>query len=294
MTTLSEWKKSGETRVLNGFNIFTRVDKRKNKPVILLIHGFPSASWDWEAMWPALTEHYYAVTLDMLGFGFSDKPKNQNYLIAEQADLYEALLDSLSINNYHILCHDYGNTVAQELLSRQVFDKKKKRIQSVCFLNGGLFPESHRPVFIQKLLLSPIGFVIAKLTSKQKLTKNLNHIFGDITPPSQQIIDGFWELMTYNNGTAVMHKLIHYINQRHQYRQRWVGAMTITDIPMKFIAGLEDPISGAHMVAKYKELIPKADVVELKNIGHYPQVECTAVVTNTYLTFLDKIITDSI
>jgi pimeloyl-ACP methyl ester carboxylesterase len=44
-------------------------------------------------------------------------------------------------------------------------------------------------------------------------------------------------------------------------------------VPLRFIVGLDDPVSGAHVAARYRELIPDPDIVELAGIGHYPQVE---------------------
>ncbi len=83
-------------------------------------------------------------------------------------------------------------------MARQLSSTTEIIINSVCFLNGGLFPETHRPALIQKLLLSPIGFVISKLTTKQKLSANLFKIFGQSTPPSTEVINGLWELLEYN------------------------------------------------------------------------------------------------
>lgn len=87
-------------------------------------HGFPTASWDWHKLWPEFVKHYRVIALDMIGFGFSDKPINYHYSIGDQADLQQALLTSLGISSIHLLAHDYGDTVAQELLAR--FEDLKK------------------------------------------------------------------------------------------------------------------------------------------------------------------------
>ena len=89
MITLDEWQRQGHYVSINGQKIFTRHAGDKSDPALLLIHGYPSASWDWEGMWKTLTEHYYVITLDMLGFGLSDKPKNARYLISEQANIWQ-------------------------------------------------------------------------------------------------------------------------------------------------------------------------------------------------------------
>ncbi|MBH0006130.1 alpha/beta fold hydrolase [Psychrobacter sp. SWN149] len=289
MITLNEWEQQGQYESIHGHQIFTRRGGDPSAPVLLLIHGYPSASWDWEGMWQGLTERYYVVTLDMLGFGFSDKPEEACYLIREQADIYEALLHQLDVHEYHILAHDYGDTVAQELLARQVDGNNYMNIASMCFLNGGLFPETHRPILIQKLLLSPLGPLVSKLINKQKFTGSLQRIFGPNTQPTPEVIDALWQLLTHNNGLAVMHRLINYIPQRQQYRERWVGAIIDSTIPVKLIAGAKDPISGQHMMDHYRKLIPNANVTEMPMLGHYPQIEDADAMTAAYLQFRDTI-----
>ena len=123
--------------------------------------------------------------MDMIGFGRSAKPKNYDYKIADQATLHEEVLQAQGISEIHILAHDYGDTVTQELLARflerQQSGEKGIIIKSICFLNGGLFPETHRPRPIQKLLISPIGRFISSLLDKEKLEINLKNIFGPDT-----------------------------------------------------------------------------------------------------------------
>lgn len=289
MLTLQQWRSQGRFIHINGHKVFTNTAGDITKPALLLIHGFPSASWDWEGMWQALSEQYFVITLDMLGFGLSDKPKNADYKITEQADLYTQFLNTLNINDIHILAHDYGDTVAQEILARQVHNQSSITINSVCFLNGGLFPEVHKPLFIQKLLVSKLGWLVPKLMNKQKFANNLVTVFGKNTPPSTQVIGTLWTLLIYNDGLSVMPKLIHYINQRKQNRERWVGAIINSNIPITFIAGGEDPISGKHMIEHYKKLIPNARVQEFPELGHYPQVEDADAITQAYLKFREAI-----
>ena len=293
MITLAQWRQQGELESINGQQIFTRTGGNKSAPALVLIHGYPSASWDWEGMWQALTQRYYVITLDMLGFGFSAKPKDTRYLITEQADVFEHYLHKLNITDYHILAHDYGDTVAQELLARQREGSAKQRIASVCLLNGGLFPETHKPVLIQKLLLSPLGPLVSKLITKRKFADNLRRIFGPNTPPTPEVVDSLWQLLNHNNGLAVMHKLIDYMPQRQQHRERWVEAIIESNVPVKLINGSKDPISGQHMAQRYRQLISNAsnanDVTELTQLGHYPQLEDAEAVTTAYLQFRDSL-----
>lgn len=261
--------------------------------MLLLVHGFPTASWDWWKMWDGLLMKHRLVALDMIGFGFSDKPSGYPYSIFDQADIIEALLASKEIDSVHILCHDYGDTVGQELVAR--FNERKRSqsdgitIKSVCMLNGGLFPEVHRPLLIQKVLMSPLGYFVSRMFTREKLGRNFRKTSGPQTQPSDEELNSFWELMTHNGGKEVFHLLIRYIKERAQNRDRWVGALQDADMPLRFINGSLDPISGKHMAERYKEIIPNPDVIELAEIGHYPSFEAPAIVLKHYLKFRDGI-----
>lgn len=284
-SSLRAWHDAGFRFTHRGHAIFARRDGPADAPVLLLIHGFPTASWDWAALWPALAARYRVLTLDLIGFGFSAKPPAHPYSIADQADLCEALLRHEGVRDYHVLAHDYGDTVAQELLARQTPDHDGPRLRSAALLNGGLFPETHRPLPAQKLLASPLGPLLPRLMSRGRFGASMTRIFGAGTPPSAALLDGFWRLLLVNDGRRVLPRLIGYMEERRQQRGRWVGALMHSDVPLKLINGEADPISGAHMAARYRELVPAADITLLVGIGHYPQCEAPAAVLDAFLAF---------
>jgi len=287
----AEWESAGRMVDYRGHSIFIRVEGHRDAEPLLLIHGFPTASWDWEALWPDLVQRYRVYTLDLIGFGLSAKPADYAYSIMDQADLIEAILIGEGVERYHILAHDYGDTVAQELLARQQ-DASSPRppLLSVAFLNGGLFPETHRAALIQKLLLTPLGPFIAKRMTRERFAKNMRRIFGPATPPDDALLDEYWRLLVKAGGVAVMPKLIRYIVERREHRARWVGALQNARIPLKLIDGAADPVSGEHMAHRYRELVPQADVTLLEGIGHYPQVEAPGAVLAHYLAFRDRLV----
>ena len=84
------------------------------------------------------------------------------------------------------------------------------------------------------------------------------------------------------NEDAQNHSVV-YHQQRRRYRGRWVGALVNATCPLRFVNGLVDPISGAHMAQRYRELVPMPDVVELPGVGHYPQVEAPQAVLDATL-----------
>lgn len=252
---------------------------------ILFIHGFPSASCDWHYQWQNLAKTYHLISLDLLGFGFSDKPTNHQYSVLEQADIIEALLTEKGIKKSHVISHDYGDSVAQELLSRQ---SSTGFMLSLCMLNGGLFASHHRPLLTQKLLKGPFGSVLVRFMNKTSLTKSFRKIFGRHTPPKQEELDLLWQLIEFKNGKKVLPQVLAYIDERKVHNERWKKAMINAVIPMYFINGTQDPISGQHMLDYYIDIIPKPRTTAL-DVGHYPQLEAPEKVLSLYIEFLESI-----
>jgi pimeloyl-ACP methyl ester carboxylesterase len=153
MISVASWKQRAKTLSAGGRRLafWTANEADESKPWLLLIHGYPTSSWDWNFVWADLAAHFRIAAMDMLGFGLSEKPRGHVYSIFTQADFQEALLEHLGVSEAHILAHDYGDTVAQELLARHNEGALSFSIKSIIFLNGGLFPEQHRARPIQKL-----------------------------------------------------------------------------------------------------------------------------------------------
>ena len=284
MITPDEWRAGGTTFRWQGHDIFTRADGAGE--AVVAVHGFPTASWDFAPIWGRLTEKYRAVALDLIGFGFSAKPRDFAYSIAAQADLVEALLARDGITRYRLLAHDMGVTVAQELLARQK-ENAAARVTAVVLLNGGLFPETHRARRAQTLLASRVGPILARLMTYGAFARSMHGVWG-AKPPNELELRSMWQLVTAHDGMGVMPKLIGYMAERRAHRERWVGALVGADVPIRLINGLRDPVSGAHMLVRYRELVAKPDIVELPDVGHYPQVEAPDAVANATLDFFAR------
>jgi pimeloyl-ACP methyl ester carboxylesterase len=277
-TDLESWRRAGQKLSYRGHSLFVQVDgkPRADGDAVMLIHGFPTASWDFRHLWPRLAAADRVIALDLLGYGFSDKPRDHAYSVFDHADQVEAALAELGVRRCRILAHDYGDTVAQELLARGVERRASAgvRIDAVCLLNGGLFPEAHRPTAIQRLLASPLGPLVARATNQRAFRKSLAAVFGAATQPSAADLDDAWALVAAGGGThRIAHRLIGYMEERRRHRARWVQVLAAPPVPIRVINGAADPVSGAHMIVRYREVVRDADVVSLPGVGHYPQLE---------------------
>lgn len=285
MIPLAAWRQKGHTFQYRGHNIFY-VDEGQGEALVC-VHGFPSASWDWSWLWPELAKRFRVIACDMIGFGFSDKPRGYAYSLLDQATLHEQLLAHLGLERVHVLAHDYGDTVVQELLARhRENDGKGLEPLSVCLLNGGIFPEATRPLLLQKLLLSPLGPLLARTMGKRRFQNRFASIFGPDSPPSQLAMDAFWCLLEHNQGRRVVHGVIQYMQERVRHRERWTNALQKTQVRLALIVGLQDPISGTSIAQRFAKLVPNATLVPLKHVGHYPHIEAPRDVLGAVLDHL--------
>lgn len=281
---LEEWRAGGKFYDYRNHSVFYRLSQPSDE-VLLCLHGFPTSSYDYHKIWNDLSKEFAVLSYDLLGYGFSAKPPDFDYTTFNQTDILQSLTENLRIKRVHILAHDYGNTITQELLARAEEKRLNFAIESICLLNGALFPETHRPIAAQKLLISPLGFLFARFISDRKFKRSLSGIFGKNTIPTEAELNDFLKLFKNNDGRRIAHKLIRYMRERSVYRARWVGAMQRTKVPFRFINGLADPVSGAHLVRRFREIMPQTDIIELSEIGHFPHFEASAETLKYFLEF---------
>lgn len=255
---------------------------------LLLIHGFPSAAWDWHPIWERLCQRYRVTAIDLLGFGLSDKPHPHAYRVVEQAELISEVLTQLGIKKLHVLAHDYGDSVAQALLTKYSVAEMDIELNSVCFLNGGIFPRLHRPLAAQTLLKGFLGPLLTKLMGKSSFKKSFTRIFGDGTPPKANEIESLWQLLTTHQGKRVLPSLLHYLDERQVMGEIWINSMKTSGVPLSFINGVQDPISGLHMADEFETQFPDQHLVRL-DCGHYPQLEMPDDIYKHYIEFRSRV-----
>lgn len=252
-----------------------------------LLHGFPTSSFDWHRVWNALLAGRRLLAFDFLGFGDSDKPADHDYSIHEQADLAEALWSRHGIATTDLVAHDYGVSVAQELLARQMEGRLRARIERAIFLNGGLYPELHRPQPGQLMLLDPkTGPEIGKLITEETFSRSLLPTFAPSHQPSAEDLHAAWESVFRRDGNTIGYRLIRYIHDRRAHRDRWVGALERAPLPRSFVWGMLDPVSGAHMAEAIARGLPDAEIVRLEDVGHWPQLEAAEEVAGHLVRML--------
>jgi pimeloyl-ACP methyl ester carboxylesterase len=282
---IERWWAEGERLPIELSGVDRQIFVRRlgDGPLVTLLHGFPSSSRDWAKIAPALAAGHSLLMPDFLGFGASEKPAEHDYSLHEQADLVQALWAREGVTETVLIAHDYAVSVTQELLARRAEGRQGVELSAVHLLNGGLYPDLHRQQPTQTALLDPEqGPRIGELVSEQPFVQGLAPTFAQGFDFSHDGAE-MWQAMSREGGQRILHLLVRYITDRERHQQRWTSALERADVPLAFVWGMLDPVSGAHMAERVAERLPDAPLLELADVGHWPQLEAPSRVLGALL-----------
>ncbi|GIV34239.1 MAG: epoxide hydrolase [Chitinophagales bacterium] len=286
---LLTWLQGGFFFPYKNYKVFYR--QQGEGPSVVLLHGFPAASWYWHKIWNELTRHARLLAPDLLGFGFSDKPPDYAYSIADQADVIEYLVSEVGKVDFHLLAHDYGAAVALELVARLQEKKAQKksyfRIQSVCLLNACLFNEDCQLPRMHSLMASTFGSLAPRQLARALMNQQCR-LYAPPHQPTPQERSCFLQLLQHNNGFQVMPLLSRYVYEQNTLAGKWKSALKELDIPLQLIWGTDDPMVGTKAAATLKQLNPRLKIILLDNTGHFPHLETPEKVIEHYTRFLSR------
>lgn len=279
MTAL-EWKSKGEFIAIKNHSVFvidinsvSSSGVENNKETLVILHGYPTSYFDYYKVLPKLAEKYRVIIHDHLGFGFSDKPQNYSYTLIDQATIALELWKELGLKNVTLLAHDYGTSVATEILARHNAKEIELQIDKLILCNGSMHIELSQLRTIQKLLKGMFGKYVAKLTNYFIFSKNLRNVYFDKTKVTDDELRQMWNQIEYNNGKRVIHLISDYINQRYIHWDRWIGALKETQIETNIVWAKEDPVAVKEIAELLATEIPNNNLYWIENCGHFPMLE---------------------
>jgi pimeloyl-ACP methyl ester carboxylesterase len=270
---VEEWRKRGAMETVAGRELFV-VRGEGTGTRLLLLHGFPSSSYDWKPLVALRDEPFLAF--DCLGFGLSEKPAGIEYTLGWQADAAEALVDGGEV---FVVGHDMGTSVATELMARDLRGELSFTIAGVLLFNGSILLHRASPTPGQKLLRSRFGPLFARLSTERSFRLQFARIFSDAHPLEPDEAADQWALIAHNDGHRRMHETINYMNERERYTERWHGAVRDWPGRLSLAWGLQDPVATTDVLEGLRELRPDVPVTELPELGHYPQIEDPAAIS---------------
>jgi pimeloyl-ACP methyl ester carboxylesterase len=264
------WRRAGRDCVVAGRRIHVH-RRRRPGPLVVLLHGFPSSSYDWRGVLERRPD-WNALAFDFLGFGLSEKPVDHVYSLSGQADLVELLVEDADAEDVVLVAHDMGTSVATELMARELRGEGRVRLDAALLFNGNILLDRASLTLGQKLLRGHGAPLFASLTNEYAFRRQFARLFPPDHPlPDDEAADQ-WSLVAHDRGHKIMHRLIHYLDERERLTERWHGAFRDWPHPLELAWGLKDPVATTRGLEGLREL-RDCPVTELPELGHYPQLD---------------------
>jgi pimeloyl-ACP methyl ester carboxylesterase len=120
----------------DGVNVFYREAGPADAPVVLLLHGFPTSSFQYRELIPRLADRYRVIAPDLPGFGFTEVPEKRNYKYSFDAlaKTMLAFTEALDLKRYALYVFDYGAPTGFRLAMA-----RSERVTAIVSQNGNAY-----------------------------------------------------------------------------------------------------------------------------------------------------------
>jgi pimeloyl-ACP methyl ester carboxylesterase len=291
-SSVAAWEAGGRRLRIGGDDIWVRDEPARHDAgldPILVLHGFPSCSFDWRHVLPTLAERRRVVLFDFLGFGLSSKP-DRRYGLRLHADTAEAVCAALGVDRAVLLTHDMGDSVGGELLARDLDGDLDLTVTRRVLTNGS--------IYLALAQLSPGQLLLLDLDDARLdsglgpdpgagLRDGLAATFSPEHPADDEELAAQWALVARGDGHLLLPRTIRYVEDRRAEESRFTGAIEAHPSPLAVVWGDRDPIAVVAMVERLRRRRPDADAVVLDGVGHYPMIEDPGRVAAAVTGFLD-------
>lgn len=288
---LKRWQSQGRKKKVLDQEVFYLDTNPGNqvKPVLLVLHGYPSASYDFHRALPYLEKSFRVVIHDHPGFGFSAKNMQYSFSLKDQAQIALQLWQELDIHEAFLVAHDYGTSVYTEIEALYQEDpglEEKMKLQAIVLSNGSIHLDLAKPRKIQWALASRTwGRLVARLSSRFIFKRNMRALWVSQAADDDDLND-LWALLNYNDGRKTFHLVSRYLHERIRFKNRWVGALKNSSRKSLILWAREDPVARARVGEELHQNIKGSELKWIDNCGHYPMLEKPEVWAKEIVRFL--------
>ncbi|MEO6988870.1 MAG: alpha/beta hydrolase [Aquihabitans sp.] len=288
---VDRWEAFGEYTTVDGHRIWCRrVPARSDvgRPPLLVLHGFPTCSYDWRPVLDDLSERRDVVLFDFVGFGLSDKP-DVRYGLRRSADAAEAVAAHFGLGHVDLLTHDMGDSVGGEVLARSIEGTLPFTIGRRVISNGSIYLDMAQLTVGQNLLMSlpDAAEPLVGADGGASFRNGVMATFAPDSPVDAAEMDALTLLAARADGLALLPRTIRYLEDRRAEEARFTGAIEAHDTPLGVVWGALDPVAVHAMAVHLVDQVPAASLVTLDGVGHYPMVEAPRRFADAVLGFLD-------
>jgi pimeloyl-ACP methyl ester carboxylesterase len=268
------------TRV-NGVRIHYQEAGEEKAPPIILIHGFISSNLIWShVLAPFAHAGFRAIAPDLPGYGYSDKPADARYTIAEQAHSVIGLMDRLGIQKAVIAGASYGGAIAATMALDY-----PERVKKLILVGAVTNDDAKRKFFLRVSCLPLIGDIATPLFlgSRWILRRRMEDMYRRMGRPvnEKMVASRHHLLATANTHRAMIRTARRWSANRIEHEASLIRQ------PTMLVWGDEDDHIPLESAFKLRDVIPKAKLIVFRNCGHLPPAEQPASFVAAVSDFCD-------
>lgn len=243
-------------------------------PPVLLLHGFPTCSYDWRHVVPALRAAREVIVFDFLGFGLSGKP-DRRYGLRLHADTAAAVVAHLGVSEVDLVTHDMGDSVGGELLARSLDGELSFGVRRRVLANGSIYLDMAHLSDGQQLLMALPDAREERVGADggAAFQRGLRETLAVGSTVADDELADLAALARRDGGLELLPRTIRYLEDRRAEERRFTGAIEQHPSPLAVVWGAQDPIAVVAMVAVLAAARPDVSVTILDGVGHYPMLE---------------------
>jgi pimeloyl-ACP methyl ester carboxylesterase len=255
--------------VVDGVGLFYREAGPADAPTIVLLHGFPSSSREFDPIIPLLATHYHLVAPDFPSFGHSDTPPPAayTYTFDHLAQTTNHLLDQLQIKKCTFYFHDYGGPVGFRMIMA-----RPQRVTALIIQNANAYQEG----------LGAKWTGIAKYWEDPKSHPEVADVFTSLAAAQQRHTGGTSHPELYDPDTwtdeyahlslpgqhEIQSALLYDYRTNVASYPQWQAWLRDHNPPTLVVWGRNDPSFIAPGGDAYKRDLPNAEIHQL-DAGHF-------------------------
>lgn len=266
------------------------------KPSILMLHGFPTSSFDYRLLSGELKGDYRVCTLDFPGYGFSDKPAGgYQYTLKDDAELVRYFVKNVAkFGDFALYSHDRGDSVALNFLQLNGGGAGDGfKVTQLFLTNGNMYLPLANLTEFQKRALNPATSAAAvKNMTPELLAGGMGATtFTPALLPGDPEVKGLATNFAYQNGVAVIPETIQYLNERAKFETSFLESLAKSSVPVTVIWGVHDMVSPVrvpeYVWSQYLQKRPVSGAFWIAPCGnHYVQHDQSLVVAQIVRTTL--------
>jgi pimeloyl-ACP methyl ester carboxylesterase len=260
---------------------YTEYGKNTNNKHVLFVHGLGASSLAWRDIPAALSNYFHTINVDLIGFGESDKPVEGDYTIKGFSKFIANFLkEDIKIGENEkisIVGHSLGGYIAAQFAI-----ENRRTIEKIVLIDSSGLLEKPTPLLEQYL---DAAMEMEPVLRYKKLKKVLGAIYAHPSFMPPIVVDKFVETIIKEGARNAFKRAYENSTRTHIELE---GFQQIQDVPCLLIWGEKDNLIPIEYCDKFKQNLSesKTQNVIIKDTGHAPFVERTALVYEKLRTFL--------